>query len=89
MALGASPGTVAVAMARYGLTLTGVGVVVGMAIFALAARFLRTMLFGVAASDPVAIGGAALLLVVVATAACIGPARRAAQVEPAETLRSE
>lgn len=89
MALGASPGAVAAAMTRYGVGLTGVGIVLGLGLFALVARFLRTMLFGVTTSDPLAIGAAVLVLVVVALLATWLPARRAARVDPATTLRAE
>jgi putative ABC transport system permease protein len=60
IALGATPRAVAAAMTRYGITLSSVGIVVGLAIFALVARFLRALLFGVAASDPLTLGGSAL-----------------------------
>jgi putative ABC transport system permease protein len=60
ISLGAMPRAVAAAMTRYGITLSSVGIVVGLAIFALVARFLRALLFGVAASDPLTLGGSAL-----------------------------
>ena len=87
--LGATPRAVAAAMARYGLALTGVGIVLGLAIFALVARFLRALLFGVAASDPLTLGGSAMILLAIATLASWLPARRAARVDPVEALRAE
>ncbi|MFI5179237.1 MAG: FtsX-like permease family protein, partial [Vicinamibacterales bacterium] len=89
IALGASPRAAAAAMARYGLTLTGVGIAFGLAIFALVARFLRAQLFGVAASDPLTLGGSTLILLAIAMLASWLPARRAARVDPADALRSE
>jgi putative ABC transport system permease protein len=89
IALGASPRAVAAATARYGIALTGIGIVVGLAIFALVARFLRASLFGVTASDPFTLGGAALVLLAIASLASWVPARRAARVDPAEALRAE
>ncbi len=89
IALGATPRTVAAAMTRYGLALAGAGTVAGLALFALVARFLSAMLFGVAASDPWTLSGSALILFAVATLASAVPALRAARVEPAEALRAE
>jgi ABC-type antimicrobial peptide transport system permease subunit len=89
MALGATPSAVATTMARYGVGLTGVGIAIGLGLFALIARFLRTMLFGVRTSDPIALGTAVMVLVAVALLATWLPARRAAGVDPASTLRAE
>ena len=89
IALGASPRAIAAAMARYGLTLTGVGIAFGLAIFVLVARFLRALLFGVTTSDPLTLGGAALVLFAMAGLACWVPARRAARVDPVHALRAE
>jgi ABC-type antimicrobial peptide transport system permease subunit len=89
MVLGATPRAVAAAMTRYGIALTGMGIALGLTVFALVARFLRTLLFGVAASDPWTLGGATLLLLAIATLASWIPARRAARVDPVEALRAE
>jgi putative ABC transport system permease protein len=89
MALGASPRAVAGAIARYGLALASVGIALGLVIFAVVARFLRAQLFGVSASDPLTLGGSALLLVLIALVASWAPARRAAHVAPADALRAE
>jgi predicted permease len=89
IALGATPRAVAAAMARYGIGLTGVGILLGLVIFALVARFLRALLFGVAASDPLTLGGSTMTLLAIAMLASWVPARRAARVDPAEALRAE
>jgi predicted permease len=88
LSLGATPMAVAGSMTRYGVTLAGVGIGAGLVLFALIARSLRTMLFGVSAGDPIALGAAALTLVAVALLASWLPARRAARIDPAITLRS-
>lgn len=89
IALGASPRAVGGAMARYGIALTSAGILCGLAIFALAARYLRTLLFGVAASDPLTLVGSALILLAIAILASWVPARRASNVDPAVALRAE
>jgi len=89
IALGATPGAVAASMAKYGIRLTAIGVAIGLGVFTLAARFLRTMLFGVTPGDPLTLSSAVFLLVGVALTASWLPARRAARVDPASTLRAE
>ncbi len=89
IALGALPGTVARMITRQGLVLSLVGIGCGLAIFALAARFLRSFLYGVSAADPLTLAAAVLTLLVVATLASWIPARRAARVDPATTLKAE
>ena len=54
-----------------------------------AARVLRSLLFGVTPTDPVAILTGALLLAGVALAASLWPAARAVRVDPALVLRSD
>jgi putative ABC transport system permease protein len=89
IALGAQARAVAAMMTRQGLTLTAVGVGGGLLLFGLVARFLRSFLYGVAPSDPVALVGASLLLIAIATLASWIPARRASRVDPADALRAE
>jgi predicted permease len=89
IALGAAPSTVAAATTRDALRVTSIGLAVGLGLFAAAAPFARAALFGVAAWDPVAITCAVLILLVAAMLASWLPARRAAQVDPAEALRTE
>ena len=89
IALGAQPRAVAAMMTRQGLVLTAGGVVAGLAMFALVARFLRAFLFGVAPGDPMTLVGASVLLVAVAALASWIPARRASRVDPVEALRAE
>ncbi|HEV3196408.1 MAG TPA: ABC transporter permease [Bryobacteraceae bacterium] len=88
-ALGASRRSILALVIRQGMTLTGLGVAIGLGGAALASRALVTLLFGVSRLDPVTHLGVIALLVGVAAGACWGPAWRAARVDPAITLRAE
>jgi ABC-type antimicrobial peptide transport system permease subunit len=67
----------------------GLGVAIGLALAGTAAQAIRPLLYGVAAFDGLTFVGVPLLLSVVALAASIGPARRAARVDPLTALRSD
>jgi ABC-type lipoprotein release transport system permease subunit len=62
---------------------------VGLAASLALTRFARSMIVGVGTNDLLTLSAAALLLCVVALAASLIPARRAAAVEPMQALRSE
>ena len=87
LALGATSGRVLREVVGRGLALATIGLVVGGAGALVVTRLLRSLLFGVGATDPVAFAGAALLLVAVAVGAAIVPARRAARVSPIAAMR--
>ncbi len=89
IALGAQPAAVAAMVTGQGLALSAGGVVVGLMLVVIVARFLRSFLFEVAPTDPVALGGATALLVFFALAASWIPARRAARVNPIEAMRGD
>jgi ABC-type antimicrobial peptide transport system permease subunit len=89
MALGAHPGSVLKLVLRQGIVLAIVGAVVGIAIALGVTRYLASMLYDVRANDPATMIGVAVLLTVVALAACWIPARRAMRVDPMVALRYE
>ena len=76
-------------LTRQGVVLTGFGIAAGLLLFVLAARFLRSFLYGVAATDPLTLVSASLLLVATAAFASWTPARRSSRLDPAEVLRAE
>ncbi|MGH9582020.1 MAG: FtsX-like permease family protein, partial [Bryobacteraceae bacterium] len=72
-----------------GMRLVAIGLAIGLfAAFALT-RFLRSMLYGVSASDPVVLIAVTLLMASIALAACFIPAARASRVDPLIALREE
>jgi len=89
LALGAQPRAVAMMVTRQGLMLSGAGIVVGLGLVVVVARFLRSFLFEIAPTDPVTLGGATAILVAFALLASWIPARRAARVNPIDALRSD
>ena len=89
VAVGASRSDILALVIRQGMTLTVVGVVIGLAGAMVASQTLATLLFGVSRLDPLTYIGVIALLAVVSMIACGVPAWRAAQVDPASTLRAE
>jgi predicted lysophospholipase L1 biosynthesis ABC-type transport system permease subunit len=89
LALGAQPGTVKSMFVYRGMVLSGVGIVLGVAIAAGLTRLMSSLLFGVTPVDAPTFAAAAAVLMVAALAASYIPARRAAAVDPVETLRGQ
>jgi predicted permease len=87
MALGADRAAVVGLIVREGAAMTAAGVAGGAALALVTTRLASGLLFGVSAHDPMTYGVLAAVLVALATAAAIIPARRAAGVNPAATLR--
>jgi putative ABC transport system permease protein len=89
MALGGSQADVARLVLGQGMTVVGIGIVVGVAVALGATRLMSSLLFDVGASDASAFAGACTLLFVVAVLACAVPAFRAMRLQPATVLRNE
>jgi putative ABC transport system permease protein len=87
IALGASPRRVVGMVVRETIGSITIGLVAGLAIASLAVRRLDAVLFGIEPLDPLTFAGTALFLTFVAWAAAWLPARRAANADPAVTLR--
>jgi putative ABC transport system permease protein len=88
-ALGASRPNILALVVRQGMTLTALGVAIGLSGAALASRALVTLLFGVSRLDPITYLGVIALLLGVSGIACWIPAWRAARVDPSITLRAD
>ncbi len=89
LALGADATGVLRLVLRDGGQLTALGLAAGMGGALLLTRFLQTLLYGVAPIDPATFAAGAVLLGLVALAASVIPARRAARVDPVIALRPE
>jgi ABC-type antimicrobial peptide transport system permease subunit len=88
-ALGARPGQLGRMFVRQGLVLTGIGVAVGLVAAIAVTRLMSGLLFGVGSLDVSAYAVALGVTLVAATLASYLPARRAAAIDPIETLRAE
>jgi len=88
-ALGAHPRDVLRLVFGQALRLAGVGVAIGIVAALAVTRFLGSLLFEVASTDPLTFGGVAVVVTAVVVVACARPARRAMAVDPATVLRSE
>jgi putative ABC transport system permease protein len=89
MALGASRHDVLRLVLLRGLSLTLIGVVLGLAVSFALTRYLASLLLGVTATDALTFSSVAILLCAVALFACLIPARRAMRVDPMVALRYE
>jgi predicted permease len=88
-ALGAQPGSVLKLVLQQGIALAIVGAAVGIGVALGVTRYLTSMLYDVHANDPLTMIAVAVLLTIVALAACYIPARRAMRVDPTVALRYE
>ncbi len=89
VALGADWADIVRLVVSRGLAVSALGVAVGLAGALGGARLLTRFLFSVVPTDPVALGGAAALMLSISAIACYLPARRAANADPVEVLRIE
>jgi predicted permease len=89
IALGAERRNILRLVLGQGMTLAGIGTGLGMIASVIAVRLMSSMLYGVKPTNPVAFAGSAALVILVALAASWFPARRAASIDPMQTLRAE
>jgi len=89
MALGSSPGSVARLVLGRGSVLVVTGLVLGLAVSAIASGLVSSLLYQAPARDPIAFGGAALGLAAIGLVATWLPARRASRISPSLLMRTE
>jgi hypothetical protein len=89
MALGAEWLRVMGEVVRDGLVVASSGAAVGFAVGLGAVRLLRSLLFGIGPYDPLTLGAAVAVLLLMGGVACVPPALRAARLDPLEVLRQE
>jgi predicted permease len=89
MALGAQAAGLRQMFVRQGLLLAGIGAIIGLAAAAGLTRLMSSLLFGVAALDPLTYAGVAAILIAAAALASYLPARRATRVDPLDALRAD
>ncbi len=88
LALGATPTDVYLQVLRTGIVPAGTGIALAVGVAALTSSVLTPILFGVGPLDAVSFVVAPLVILAVATAACVGPGRKAAGLDPSDALRS-
>ena len=89
IALGAAPGRVMVLIVGQALVLGAAGITIGIGGSLALTRLLRSLLYGVSATDPAVFVAASLFLLTVSVFAAFLPARRAATTDPAVALHQE
>jgi ABC-type antimicrobial peptide transport system permease subunit len=88
VALGARGAQVSGMIVMQSLRLAAIGIAIGLVGALGTTRFLRTLLFEVSPTDPLVLGAVSVLLLLLAALASYVPARRAARVDPVESLRA-
>jgi predicted permease len=89
MALGARRGQIVAGVLRRGLRLTAAGAAVGLVLSTMLGKGVASLLYGVSSTDALTFGSVTIFLFLTATAACLVPAIRAANVPPAAGIRCD
>lgn len=89
LALGATAGQTIAGVMRPGMVLAGLGIAAGLALSTVAAKLMKSLVFGVKQNDPATFVAMAAVLLAVAALASLVPALRILKMDPAETLRAE
>ena len=86
IALGSTVRAIAALVLTEGVALIGIGLILGLAGAVAMAQALKSLVFGVQATDPLLLGTVAFATGCIALLACVVPARRATRVDPVEVL---
>jgi ABC-type antimicrobial peptide transport system permease subunit len=89
LALGAAPWALARGVIGESLRDAGIGIALGLVLASIAGGLIRALLVDVAPGDPLTLAGVGAVLIFVAAASAVVPARRAAAVDPVRVLRGE
>ena len=89
IALGAEPATVVRSVVRQGMSVAGVGALVGLMLALALTRLMQGILYGVTSTDAMTFVGVTALLIAIALVASVLPARRATRIDPLVALRSD
>ena len=89
MALGARRGQVLAMVLKQGLVLTVIGAGIGLGLSLVLSRTAASLLYGVSPTDTLTFVAVPVLLLLIALAACLGPAQRAASLDPSRALKYE
>jgi predicted permease len=89
MALGAKIPQIKRLVIHQCMKLIGLGIGIGIPVALLLSRFFSTLLFGISATEPLTVGAVLVIVATVEWIAAYLPARRAARIDPAQTLRAE
>jgi len=89
MALGAKPTNVLAMVLRQGLALTGLGLMIGLALALALGRFATSLLYSLSGTDHLTLGTVSAALLLVLLPSCLLPAYRAARVAPVTALHYE
>jgi predicted permease len=87
IALGATPRAILALVLRQGLVVAGLGIGAGVIAAAFLTRLMRGLLFGIEPADPPTFAMTTAVIALTAIAACYFPARRAAKIDPMESMR--
>ena len=74
---------------QHGFALAGIGLAVGLALAVAVTRLMRSLLYGVSATDAPTIAAVSGLLLLVILCACLLPARRATRIDPMTAMRNQ
>ena len=88
VALGASPGDVLRLVLWQGLSLTAIGLSLGLALSFSLTHFIAAFLYGVGANDPLTVIVVVVLFAAMSLLACYFPARRATRIDPVAAIRA-